>query len=110
MHVVVAFIALHHVQIVYLGGLTLATLNTIIQVALRLQPLADWVAVAERWPRVAALVRVLGAIGIQPIPVLQALIDLLKGTASRGTLSSAKTLAVSSSAPLFDKTPPKGTP
>jgi hypothetical protein len=81
-------------------------LYTVIQVMLRLAPLASWVAIAEKSPRVASFVRLLGALGIQPLPALQALIDMLRGQASPGTVASAAALEVSSAKPLISP-PPK---
>lgn len=95
------YLKAHHAAIAYTGGGILAALNIVITYMLKIESLQDWVAVAEKNPRIAALVRLLGAVGIQPIPVLQALIDLIRGTASPGTLASAKTLAVSSSTPII---------
>jgi hypothetical protein len=95
------FFRAHHAEIVYSAGLALAALNVAITFALRFAPLTTWVTIAEKSPRVAALVRLMGALGIQPVPVLQALIDLIRGNASPGTLASAKTLDVSSSKPLI---------
>lgn len=106
----VAYLTEHHAQIVYTAGGLLAALNVIITLALRFRPLTDWVALAERSPRIAALVRLMGALGIQPVPALQALIDFIRGSASPGTVAAAKTLAVSSSAPLIAPPPaPKAT-
>ncbi len=103
---IVGFVTDHHGFVVEIGGALLAILNVVITMALRIEPLQDWVSVAEKSPRIAAFVRLLGASGIQPVPVLQALIDLIRGQASPGTLASAKTLQVSSSKPLISPPAP----
>jgi hypothetical protein len=111
MTALIAWFVAHKHEIVYGVGAFVTALNLVITFMLRLAPLTSWVAVAERSPRVAAFVRLMGALGIQPLPVIQALIDLIRGTASPGTLASAKTLQVSSAKPLIAPasagTPPK---
>jgi hypothetical protein len=97
----VNWIATHHAQIVYAVGGAFAILNFIIKVLLTFRPLTDWVAIAERRPRVAALVRLLGAIGIQPIAVAQAFVDFVRGHASPGTLADARAFQVSASRPVI---------
>lgn len=104
---VLAWYASHHAEVHEIIGLTFLLINGLVTLMLRIQPLTNWVAVAERSPRIAALVRLLGALGIQPVQILQALVDLLRGTASPGTLASAKTLQVSSSKPLIAPPAPK---
>jgi hypothetical protein len=85
----------------------LLVLNVVVTFMLRLAPLTNWVNVAEKSPRLAAVVRLLGALGIQPVQLVQALVDLLRGSVSPGTLASAKTLQISSSAPLIAPPSPK---
>jgi len=111
MNALVMYLTVHHAQITYATGAFFVFLNGLITLLLRLNPnLSDWVTVAEKNPRVAALVRLLGALGIQPVQGLQAFIDFVRGHASPGTLASAKTLQVSSSKPVFSPSPPKEAP
>jgi len=102
------FVAANHATIAYSVGVFLATLNMAIKLALYFHPLADWVTIAEKRPRVAALVRLLDAVGISPVTVLQAVIDLIRGEASKGAVASAKALQVSASKPLIS--PPVNQP
>jgi hypothetical protein len=95
------WLATHHAQLVYLASGALALLNAAIKLALWLHPVSDWVSIAERKPRVAALVRLMSAIGINPVSVLQSMVDLIRGQASPGTIASAKAYAVSASKPLI---------
>jgi hypothetical protein len=104
---ILKFVRDHHAQIAYSATTALAALNLVITFALRIMPLDGWVVFAERNPRVAALVRLLGALGIMPVPVLQALLDIIRGTASPGTTAAAKALSVSSSKPVFSPPTPK---
>jgi hypothetical protein len=72
----------------------------------------DYPAWALANPRKAAMIRLLGALGPQFLPALQASVDLKRGTLSPGSVAAAKTLAVSSSTPLIApppliQTPPK---
>lgn len=101
MNNIIAFYAAHHAEVHEVLALVFLLVNGLITIMLRLAPLTSWVAIAEKNPRIAAIVRLLGAVGIQPVQILQSLIDLLRGTASPGTLASAKTLQVTSSAPLI---------
>ena len=98
---VVAFVQSHHAQIAYSIGVMFMVANFAIKFLLYLHPLTDWVTIAEENPRVAALVRLMGALGIQPIAVLQALVDFVRGHASPGTMAFAKSFATSASAPLI---------
>ena len=82
-----------HAEIVYAIGALFTALNLAIRLALFFHPLADWVAIAQRQPRLAALVRLLDALGISPVSVLQAFVDLVRGEASKGTLASARAMA-----------------
>jgi hypothetical protein len=92
-------------------GAFFGVLNAIITFLLYLNPsLANWVSIAEKSPRIASLVRLLGALGIQPIQALQAIIDFVRGHASPGTLASAKNLQVSSSRPLISPASPSPPP
>lgn len=98
---VTAWLAAHHAQIMYGLGLLLALLNLLIKVALWAHPLTDWVALGERNPRVASLVRLLNAVGVSPVAVLQAAIDFVRGQASPGTRAFTRSFAVSASRPLL---------
>jgi len=100
---VLAWIAAHHADFTEAAMCVLFVVNLM----LKLMPLQNWVELAERSPRVAALVRLLGGLGIQPITVLQALIDLLRGTASPGTLAEVKAFQVSASKPLIAPPAPR---
>jgi len=102
------WIVMHHGQIVGYLVEGSVVLNGVIQFALYLQPLSSWLAMAERRPRVAALVRLLLAVGVNPLSALQSVIDLVRNEASKGSLASAKALEVSVSRPLIS--PPKGSP
>jgi hypothetical protein len=68
-------------------------------------------------PRMAAFIRLLGALNIQPLQSLQSVVDLVRGTASPGTVAAQKALSVQTSLPLIappsrgvSELPPKGTP
>jgi hypothetical protein len=95
----------HHSQIVYATGILLAIINLSIKLALNLHPLTDWVALAQTKPRLAALIRLSEALGINPISALQSLIDFFRKEASPGTLAAAKAIGVSAATPLIA---PKG--
>lgn len=103
----IAWLTAHSTQIGYVVGAGITAMNLLIKLALWLHPVADWVAIAQRRPRLAALVRLLDALGISPISAVQAAIDLVRNEASKGTIAQAKALAVSASKPLIS--PPKGT-
>jgi len=79
----------------------LAAINFLIKWMLILHPVADWVALAEKNPRLASLARLMLALGINPVSAVQALVDLLRGTASPGLKASVKSAVVSASAPLI---------
>jgi hypothetical protein len=85
----------------YALGIVAMVLNVVIKLALRAHSLEEWLAIAEKKPRVAALVRLLDALGISPISVVQSLIDLVRNTASPGTMASARAMSVSASKPLI---------
>jgi hypothetical protein len=103
---VLAWIAAHHADFTEAAMCVLFVINLM----LKLMPLANWVELAEKSPRIAAFVRLLGGLGIQPVTVLQALIDLLRGTASPGTIASAKAFQVSAAKPLIAPPTPKPSP
>ena len=98
---ILAFYAANHAEIHEIAAGVLLFLNVLVTFMLRLAPLQNWLEFAEKNPRVAAFVRLLGALGIQPLSILQALLDILRGTASKGTLASAKSLQVSVASPVI---------
>lgn len=95
--VITSWIAAHHAYAVEAAGGALFVINLM----LKLMPLQNWVALAERSPRIAALVRLLGGLGIQPITVLQAFIDFLRGHTSPGGAAEARAFQISASKPLI---------
>jgi hypothetical protein len=76
-------------------------LNLAITIALRFHPLVQWVDIAQRRPRLAAAVRLMKALGIDPVAALQALADFVRNEASPGTKASAAAFQVQASKPLF---------
>jgi len=96
-----AWLAAHHALVLYLVGGFFAAANLAIKVALYFHPLADWVALAEKNPRVAALARLMSAVGVQPVAVLQAIVDFVRSKASPGTLAFARSQATEASRPLI---------
>jgi hypothetical protein len=103
MQAILAWFAVHHADFVEVAMGVLFVVNLL----LKIMPLTDWVTLAEKSPRVAALVRLLGGLGIQPVTVLQALIDLLRGSTSPGGAAAAKAFQVSASKPLIAPPSPK---
>lgn len=103
---VTVWIAAHHGAIVEAGALFFLVANGAIKIALYLHPLADWVTIAERNPRVAALVRLMSAMGLSPVAILQALVDFVRGHASPGTRAFTRAFAVSASKPLISPAQP----
>jgi hypothetical protein len=91
----------HHAQITYALATFLFILNLVIKIALWLHPIADWVALAQKRPRLAALLRLSLALGINPISVLQSIVDIVRNAASPGTVASMQAFKVSASAPLI---------
>ncbi len=82
-------------------GSALTTLNFIVKYMLILHPVADWVTLAEKNPRLASLARLLSAIGINPVSAVQALVDLLRGSVSPGTKAELRAALVSASSPVI---------
>jgi hypothetical protein len=76
-------------------GTVFAVVNGAIKVILWLHPIPDWVAIFERNPRVAAFVRLLAALGINPVSALQALADLLLARTSVSTRAAIHSMTVS---------------
>jgi hypothetical protein len=76
-------------------------LNITIKIMLRIHPVADWVDLAERRPRLLALLRLCKAIDIDPIALVQSVIDLVRGEASKGTVASMAASGVSASKPMI---------
>ena len=105
MSTITAWLTAHHAQLAYSLGLLLALANGAIKIALWMHPLADWVVIAQKRPRIAALVRLLGALGIQPVAVLQAIVDFVRGKTSPGGVADAKAFATSASKPLIAPPP-----
>lgn len=95
------YLAAHHAQIAYTLGGIFMVLNFTIKIALRFHPIEDWVLVAERYPRIAAIVRLLEALGISPISAIQSVIDFIRNEASPGTIAAAQALKVSASRPVI---------
>lgn len=96
-----AWLSAHHALVLYVTGGLFALANLAIKVALYYHPLADWVTLAEQNPRVAALARLMAALGIQPVAVLQSIVDFIRSKASPGTLAFARSQATSASRPLI---------
>ena len=98
------FIQTHHAQIAYTVGFLIMVANVGIKLVLRIHPLAEWLIIAEKRPRLAALARLLDSLGISPISVVQSLIDFIRNESSPGTVAATKALGVSASKPLiFDR-------
>lgn len=102
-----AYFAAHHAQFAEAATAALALLNFLVKIALWLHPIPDWVALAEKRPRLAALLRLSMALGVNPISVLQSLTDLVRNEASKGTKASIQAFGVSASRPLFSPPTPK---
>lgn len=95
------WILAHHVLLAYSSGAFFFTLNLAIKVALYFHPITDWVALAQKNPRLVSLMRLSLALGINPVSVLQSIVDLVRAEASKGTLASVKATAISASKPLI---------
>jgi hypothetical protein len=100
----IAWLAAHWTHILAGLGTAAGIAFQLIQFAIQDKDYPAW-ALAN--PRRAALIRLLGALGPQFLPAVQAAVDLKRGDLSPGSLASAKTLAVSSSTPLISPPAPK---
>ena len=107
MNALIAYLSAHHAQLAEAFGAGLGLVNLLIKLALWVHPVQDWVALAEKRPRLAALLRLSMALGIEPVNAIQSAIDLLRNEASKGTLASMQAFKVSASKPLISSSTKK---
>lgn len=74
-----SFEALKHDLIVVAGWLVA---TAIVNALLRVRTVEQWEALAEKNPRYAAAAQLLRAVGLDPVKMLQSLVDLVRGKAA----------------------------
>lgn len=55
--------------------------TAVINALLRKRSVAEWEALAETYPRYAAVARILRSVGLDPVKLLESVVDLIKGQA-----------------------------
>jgi len=77
--------------------------SALLIIALRARTPEEWIAMGERSPRVQGVVRLLRAIGLDPVKALAALGQIVTGRAPARSVQIADTIA-----PRDTTVPPKG--
>ena len=54
-------------------------ISAVFNVAFRFRTPEEWIAFGEKWPRVAGLIRLVRATGVEPVKMLSSLQDVVKG-------------------------------
>lgn len=68
--------------------------TAIINYLMRTKTAEEWEALAHKSPRYAALARLLRAVGLDPVKLLQSLVDFVRGEAQRRTGSCSEASCV----------------
>jgi hypothetical protein len=86
----------------------LACLNFLLKAMLWVHPVQDWVTILQTNKRTAALIRLLAALGVNPVSALQAFVDLVLARTSASAQAEIHAFTTSARTPILPalKSPP----
>ena len=65
----------HSIELIIIG---LYLLSGLLNLATRKKTVEDWVAFCEQYPRLAAIIRVMRAVGLDPVKVIKSILQLFQ--------------------------------